>query len=199
MGRTHPLAVLLLNTAVAAIAVLALTSPLVSAQTDGGNRPFVGAWKLNLEKSHMRAPPIGFAVYRQYEARGQGWMFHTVITITPRRTDFLFAAVRYDGRHYPVYNSDSLGNFVKDEAKPPRTVTFTRVNAHQILWTDRVEGRVVAGGICIVSPDGNTLTITNQRPGRKQITKQVYNRLSAPSAVALASGSAHRPPVRRMK
>ncbi|MGH8142618.1 MAG: hypothetical protein ACREU2_08905 [Steroidobacteraceae bacterium] len=167
---------------VLAVALLALAPPALRAQTDSGNRPFVGFWKLNLQKSKMHIPPGapqgGFALYRQYEDRGGGWMFHNVTTVTARGADFLFTAARYDGKQYPVYNRETLGRFLKDGTKAPRTVEFDRVNAHVIRWTDRVGGKVVAGGTCTVSPDGNTLTITNTVPGRQgqRMSAQVYDR-----------------------
>jgi hypothetical protein len=45
------------------------------------------------------------------------------------------------------------------------------------IWkTERVNGQVVEGGACAVSPDGSTLTITDQAPGRKAIFVQVFDR-----------------------
>lgn len=157
-------------------AVLALTSVRMRARADNGNHPFVGVWKLSFQKSHLREPQGTVAVYRQYEDRGNGWMFHTVINVTPGGSGFLFTAARYDGQQYPVYNAESLGNFLSSGAKTPRTVAFTRVNAYKFLWTDRLNGRVVEGGACTVSPDGSTLTITDQAPGQKATFVQVFDR-----------------------
>lgn len=39
-----------------------------------------------------------------------------------------------------------------------------------------MNGQVVAGGVCTVSADGSTLTITNQPPGQKQVSVQVFDR-----------------------
>lgn len=166
------------------VALLALIPPQAGAQTDSGNRPFVGIWKLNRAKSRLPAQPAGSAVYRQYADHGDGWMYHTVITVTPRHTDFLFTAARYDSRQYAVYNGSNLGALIRSGAKTPRTVEFTRINAHQFLWTDRLNGRVIAGGVCTVSADGHTLTITNQPPGQKTATEQVFDRVSDSSSTA---------------
>lgn len=177
MGFSLPLAALL-------VGLLASSTPsLAAAQADRSNRPFIGVWKLNPERSHMPAPSNGLTVYRQYEAHAHGWMYHTVITIAPRRTDFLFTAARYDGKQYPVYDARDLGDFISGGVKTRRTVAFTRINASKFLWTDRIDGKVVAGGACMVSAHGDTLTITNQPPGRKTMTEQVYDRVSAPSAL----------------
>lgn len=164
------------------VALLALIPPQVGAQADSGNRPFVGIWKLNPGKSGQPAPPAGSAVYRQYEDHGNGWMYHTVITVTPRHTDFLFTAARYDSRQYDVYNGRNLGALIRSGEKTPRTVEFTRINANKFLWTDRLNGKVVAGGVCTVSANGNTLTITNQPPGQKTVREQVFDRVSAGSS-----------------
>ncbi len=197
MRRRHPLplAVSLQALAVLACALLVLTLPApVDAQPGGssGNRPFVGIWRLDPGKSHLPAPPNGFAVYRQYEDHGGGWMYHTVITITPRRTDFLFTAARYDSKQYPVYNAANLGSFIRGGERTPRTVEFTRIDANKFLWTDRFNGRVVAGGVCTVSADGNTLTITNQPPGQQTMTEQVFDRVS-PGSLAQAPNAGFAP------
>lgn len=47
-------------------------------------------------KIEVAVPPDRFAVYKQYKEHGDGWMYHTVITITPLRTGFLFTAARYE-------------------------------------------------------------------------------------------------------
>lgn len=167
----------LLAMVLAAIASPALSASPIVAQATSGNRPFVGVWKLNPGKSHV-SPRPGYAIYRQFRADQDGWMFHTVISITPKGISFLFTAARYDGKPYPDFTPGSLSAVVKRGTKPRRTVSFIRINAHQIRWTDRVQGEVVAGGTETVSPDGRALTITNRRPGQKTMTMQVFDRVS---------------------
>ena len=179
MRRRGPLPVGMLAVALPVAALFALSPSFATAQASGGIQPFVGVWKLNFEASHLRVSP-GFAVYRQFKNDGGGWMSHTLITITPAGTSFLFTAARYDGKPYADYTPASLGNLVRQGTKPPRTVTFNRVDAHQIRWADRVNGQVVARGTETISPNGNTLTITNQPPGQKTITTQVFDRVSGP-------------------
>jgi hypothetical protein len=136
-----------------ATALLAAIPIVASAQADSGNRPFVGTWKLNPEKSHLRGAPSGFELFRQYEDHGNGWMFHTVINVSPRGVGFLFSAARYDGKQYPVWDARLLGRTVSDGRKTPRTVEFDRLSAYQFRWTDRTDGKVTQGGLCTVSPD----------------------------------------------
>lgn len=175
--------------ALLALALCALVPPMVRAQRDGGNAPFVGVWKLNPEKSHLRRLPAGFELYRQYEDHGHGWMFHTLINVSPRGVGFLFAAARYDGKQYPVWDARLLGRTVSDDQKTPRTVEFDRISAHQFRWTDRTDGKVTQGGLCTVSSDGTTLTITASGPGQKQPIEQVFDRVST-SVPGIHSGGA---------
>ena len=171
------------------VALLAWGPALVTAQavqTEGGNRPFVGVWKLNVQRSQLQRPPSGdFVLYRQYEDHGDGWMFHTVINTSARGVGFLFAAARYDGKQYPVYNGLLLGRFSSQGAATPRTVEFDRISAHQFRWTDRTNGQETEGGVCTVSPDGNTLTITDQAPGRPEVYQQVFDRQSPGSMLPM--------------
>lgn len=167
------------KTAILAVALLCAAAPFLGANTDSGNRPFVGVWKLNVEKSKLHLPPGEFARYRQYDDHGNGWMFHTIINITAQGTSFTFAAARYDGQQYPVYTTETLGRYLSDGTKPPLTVEFTRVDANNIQWTDRVNGNVVAGGSCAVSRDGNTLTITTKAARREDgETVEIFDRQS---------------------
>lgn len=168
-----------------ATVLLAASAVVASAQTAGaqaasGNRPFVGTWKLNPDKSHLRGAPNGFELFRQYEDHGNGWMFHSVINVSARGVGFLFAAARYDGRQYPVWNADLLGKTVSDGQKTPRTVEFDRISAYQFRWTDRTDGKITQGGLCTVSADGLTLTITAKAPAQQATFTQVFDRVSTP-------------------
>lgn len=171
-----------------ATALLAATSCLASAQSDSGNRPFVGTWKLNTAKSHLRGAPQGFELFRQYEDHGNGWMLHTVISISPRGVGFLFSAARYDGKQYPVWNARLLGKTVSDGQKTPRSVEFDRISAYQFRWTDRTDGKITQGGLCTVSPDGMTLTITAKGPGQQETFTQIFDRVSSPVPGLSGSG-----------
>jgi len=161
-----------------ATVLLAAAGFVSSAHADSGNRPFVGTWKLNPEKSHLHGAPNGFELFRQYEDHGNGWMFHTVINVSPRGVGFLFAAARYDGKQYPVWNAGLLGRSVIDGQKTPRTVEFDRISAYQFRWTDRTDGKVTQGGLCTVSPDGMTLTITAKAPAQRVTFTQVFDRVT---------------------
>jgi len=175
--------------AVCVVVLGAIAPSIVGAQADSGNTPFVGLWKLNPEKSHLRNPAGGLEVYREYENQGNGWMFHTVVTVSARGANFLFAAARYDGRQYPVWDSRLLGLTVSAGRRTPRTVEFDRISAHQFRWTDRTDGQETQGGICTVSQDGRTLTITAKAPGQSRTIEQVFDRVSTPMPALPAARS----------
>jgi hypothetical protein len=163
-----------------ATVLLVAAACIASAQADSGNRPFVGTWKLNSDKSQLRGAPPGFELFRQYEDRGNGWMLHTVISVSPRGVGFLFSAARYDGKQYPVWNARLLGKTVSDGQKTPRTVEFERISAYQLRWTDRTDGKLTLGGLCTVSPDGMTLTITANGARQHGTFTQIFDRVSSP-------------------
>jgi hypothetical protein len=123
--------------------------------------PFLGSWKRNFEKSG--APQPGVISVRQYQDQGGGLMLHTIVTINPGGATFTFAAVRYDGKDYPVFVPRTLGVFLDAGSKPARTVAFTRKDATTLEWTDRQNGRISSTGVNRVSEDGRTMTETVQQ------------------------------------
>ena len=143
-----------------ALAVCSLTLHAQAPATIGN--PFLGSWKLNLEKSGIPAQ-AGVVVVRQYQDQGGGLMLHTIVTITPdpdHGARFDFAAAKYDGKDYPVFVPDTLGAFLNAGTKPARTVAFTRKDANTLEWTDRQNGRISSTGVNKVSEDGKTMTET---------------------------------------
>jgi hypothetical protein len=146
--------------------ILACTSA-IRAQSPVKN-PFIGSWKLNLERSKIQgAPPRNYVSMRQYTDSGDGWMFHKSISSYDGGGDFTFPAARYDGKEYPVYTSATLGAFLTAGTKPARTVSFKLVDAHTLEYTDRQEGEIVAAGASVVSDDGKSLTETNRNFDRE--------------------------------
>src|ERR1700722_14817848 len=100
--------------------------------------PFIGSWKLSLERSRLSGtPPPNYVRLRRYEDHGGGWMFHTVVDSIGKAADFTFAAARYDENEYPVYSSQTLGTFLSAGTQPARTVAFKRVDLYTLDYTDR--------------------------------------------------------------
>jgi hypothetical protein len=125
--------------------------------------PFVGMWKLSLERSRLSdSPPPNYVRFRGYQDRGGGWMYHTIVDSIGNAADFTFAAVRYDGKEYPVYTSLTLGRFLSLGAKSPRTVAFRTTDPRTLDYIDRVIGKITATGTSTVSKDGKTITETDR-------------------------------------
>lgn len=146
---------------IGASALALLCAFATHAQAPAAN-PFLGSWKLNLERSKLSGKlPAGYVSFRHYEDHGSGWMYHTIVNTYETGASFTITAARYDEKEYPVYTSPQLGVFLTTGTKTPRTVAFKKVDPHTLEFTDRYNGTVSARGVCTVSPDGKTLTITD--------------------------------------
>ncbi len=146
----------------AAIGILTLLCGMAVRAQAPSESPFVGMWKMNLERSQLPfSPPPNYSRLRSYQDRGDGWMYHTVIDSIGNAADFTFATARYDEKEYPVYTSRTLGAFLSDGTKPARTVAFKRVDLYTLEYTDRENGKVSGTGSSTVSKDGKTITETD--------------------------------------
>jgi hypothetical protein len=143
--------------------------------------PFIGYWKLNLNRSTFAGtPPEGYFNFRRYEETPNGWVAHTAMSGTAKTGDFLFTVVRYDEKEYPVYNSATLATFLTAETKPDMMVAFKRIDERTIEYTDRIKGRISSRGPCTVSRDGTTLTIVSHafdaEGKERSVSTMVYER-----------------------
>ena|SRR5580658_3428354 len=145
------------NPLVATGILLTAIAGVLSAQSAVTNaNPFLGSWKLNVERSNLPAPqPRDLISVRVFEDQGGGLMLHTIVSSDAEGARFLFAAVKYDGNEYPVYNSLSLGVLLNTGTKSPVMLTYTRVDAFTLEQGDlmsipveieAVEGRAAALG-----------------------------------------------------
>jgi hypothetical protein len=147
----------------AGIGILTLLCGLTMRAQAPAENPFIGFWKLNLERSRLPTPPpANYVRLRRYEDQGGGWMFHTIIDSIGKAADFTFAAARYDEKEYPVYTSGTLGTFLSTGTMPARTVAFRRTDLYTLEYTDRQNGKISATGSSTVTKDGKTLTETNR-------------------------------------
>jgi len=140
--------------------LLAACAPILRAQTPAaGTNPFLGSWRLNLEKSQPASPlPRNFISVRVYEDGGGGLMLHTVVNSYAGGAGFLFTAAKYDGREYPVYTSTTLGALLNAGQTTTYTVVFKSIDAWSIEYQDRHEGKITATGTFKISSDGKTMT-----------------------------------------
>jgi hypothetical protein len=126
-----------------------------------------GAWQVNWEKSTPARPPASSpAMFRQYQDRGDGFMFHTVIVAQPGKTPELqlLGAIKYDNKEYPTYTPARLTEFLASGKIPAQTVSFKVVDAYNMEWADRTSGKITAYGTMTLSPDGRTLRLTSKSP-----------------------------------
>ena len=122
--------------------------------------PIVGTWKLNPEKSNLRAP-TDFLEIRQYSVRPDGFLVGLLITGNPSRGyHYLQFVAKSDGKDYPEYSDVIVGDLVAAGAPTRRSYAERAVDEYVTDWTDKVDGKVTGHGKKTVSKDLKTLTIT---------------------------------------
>src|SRR5437868_6710145 len=99
MTRAFMLIVLLLNAQSAAITGQ-LREPAI-----------VGTWTLNAEKSNVKAAP-GYIEIREYRMRPDGFLIGLLITGTPQAYHYLQFVARRDGKDYPEYSDQIVGDLI---------------------------------------------------------------------------------------
>jgi hypothetical protein len=140
----------------------------------------VGSWKVNWEKSKPEAGVTASqlpSIYRQYEEQGEGFMLHTVIMVdaAQKHAWTLIGVIKYDGKEYPTYAGKSLADRLASGKQPLETVAFRVVDAYNLEWTDRTNGKLTGTGTVALSKDGKTMTDTNRAydSDGKEISMQV--------------------------
>jgi hypothetical protein len=149
------------NVAGAAVAALlfSVSSSVAQDQTAPAAPLIVGTWKLNVEKSNARVPP-DYIEIRQYSMRPDGFLVGLLITGTPQAYHYLQFVARRDGKDYPEYSDQVVGELIAAGTPTPRTYAEQPIDDYVTEWTDKVNGRVTGHGRKIVSQDRTTLTIT---------------------------------------
>lgn len=140
-------------------AILLLASPAFPQER--GTQPplIVGTWKLNLEKSTARVPP-GAMEIRQYRLRPDGFLVGLLITSNGGDYHYLQFVAKSDGKDYPEYSDQIVGDLVAAGRSTRRTYAETAIDEYVTEWIDKVDGRITNQGKKIVSKDRQTLTIT---------------------------------------
>ena len=114
--------------------------------------PFVGTWKLNVEKSQFDAnhrPQAGTLVY---ELDAEGYFLKTAEGVNERGEKIAERPERLlpDGKEHPI----------KDFPGLRYQVTRTGLNS-MTTEARREDGSVVGGGTSVISADGKSLTVEN--------------------------------------
>jgi len=146
-----------------ALAVAFIALPIPSAWPQERNvKPaplVVGTWKLNAEKSNMRLPE-DYMEIRQYRMRPDGFLVGLLMTRNVDGYHYLQFVARSDGKDYPEYSDQIVGDLVAEGKPTRRSYAETTLDEYVTEWIDKVDGRITAQGKKIVSKDGLTLTIT---------------------------------------
>ena len=158
---------------VLAVAIVLLLVPSAWSQERGVQvaPAIVGIWKLNPEKSDLRVPP-GTLEIRQYSLRPDGFLVGLLITGNAQGYHYLQFVAKSDGKDYPEYSDQVVGELVAAGTPTRRTYAEKAIDEYVTEWIDKVDGRITAQGKKIVSKDRQTLTITTD--GRSQV--RIYDR-----------------------
>ena len=133
-------------TLVLALALIVGAAP-VHTQAD----PFLGTWKLDVEKSQYRPGPAPKSQVSVWTVAGKSVKITTKGVGADGKPTSQDTTVRYDGKDYPT-----IGNPDYD------TTSFKRVDPNTIQVTRKLDGKVVQTATIAVSPDGKTRTITTK-------------------------------------
>jgi hypothetical protein len=119
--------------------------------------PFVGTWKLNVERSVWYPGPRSPDRYelRQFTSLGDGWYRFVLSGANALGSPtFQMGAFRLDGRPYPVHNLVSLGAMLTRGGDTNVTRSYRVLDENRIEYTTYTNG--VAGNPVIreISPDG---------------------------------------------
>jgi hypothetical protein len=131
---------------------IAVTVMFLSNSAFAAENPFVGAWKMNREKSRITntviANQVQLIVIAPYG--DNGW---TRIQIDERdplqsgREEHYFA--KFDGKDYPSYGGD------------PRTMSLNRIDDRTVEQVTKRDGRVTSTSRITISADGKQMIVTS--------------------------------------
>ena len=129
---------------------------LISAAL-GAADPFVGMWKLNVEKSDFGDSPTAKSGSTTYEATGTGYMYVAANVFGEDQVERLQIPVEFDG----TAHEGRLGG--------RKTIFVSRKiddNSYEFVFTDKETGKVTQTFRYTVSTQGNTLTFISLNSGK---------------------------------
>jgi hypothetical protein len=160
-------------TRVLAAVVLCLGAATVAAQ---GPDPFLGTWRLNLERSTFPGPPPALPYILTFEPNADGSILGIVYALDEKnaRTAVARITYRYDGRDYQDFD-------VVKNVPATNVLAFTQIDRHTVDVTHKLnQGKLVFTERRSVSADGRTMTfVLNATDLRGQTVSvvQVFDRL----------------------
>jgi hypothetical protein len=152
------------------VALIALAAPVAAQGAD----PFLGTWKLNLEKSRFPGPPPAEPHLLTFEGQRDGSILGMVYDLDDagRRTAVARLTYRYDGREYRDLDPAT-------GAAKSNTLAFMTIDRRTVEVVHRIgDGQATYREIRRVSEDGRTLTFsaTLPRRGGTVTVLQVFDR-----------------------
>jgi hypothetical protein len=146
-----------------AVALIAALLPLSGALNGEEPAPWLGTWKLNLEKSGGNPGSRFKKVITRIESSTEGLkVTYDAIGVRGGVTHMEWGG-KLDGRDYPVQGVDYV-----------LTNAYTRVDDHAYQIVVKVDGARAATTTVSVSPDGKTLTTVTVEGTSS--TRSVYDR-----------------------
>ena len=122
----------------------------------GAADPFVGAWKLNVEKSDFGDSPTVKSGSAIYEATGTGYMYIAANVFGEDQVERLQIPVEFDGTAHEGRLGGRKATFVSKKID---------LNSYEFVFTDKETGKVMQTFRYTVSTQGNTLTFISLNSG----------------------------------
>jgi outer membrane lipoprotein-sorting protein len=133
------------------VVVLALALVVAAVSVQAQADPFIGTWRLNLEKSQYSPGPPPRAQVSLWAPKGKGVKITTTGIGADGKPTSQDTTAQYDGKDYPT-----IGNPDYD------TASFKRIDANTLQVIRKRDGTVVQTATFAVSTDGKTRTITTK-------------------------------------
>jgi hypothetical protein len=139
----------------------------LSAQTN----PFLGTWKLNVEKSKFEPGPAPKSLTRTVVAEGEGAKY-SFEGVRADGTAFSYSfTVSYDGKDSPI-----TGTGAPSDAN---SIAIKRVGSNKAEATLKKDGKEVGKSVAEVSKDGTVSTVKSKGKtpdGKDYSTDSVYDK-----------------------
>ena len=129
---------------------------LSAAHARATDDPVLGTWRLNVERSTFTPGPGWRSQVRTYRAAPGGVSVTWSGVDAGGETMQVSYTYAYDGRDYPMVGSASYD-----------TLNAVRVDERTVRSEEKRDGVIVGIAVRTVSPDGRSLTITDQGTNRR--------------------------------
>ena len=123
----------------------------------GAADPFVGIWKLNVEKSDFGDSPTAKSGSTTYEATGTGYTYVAANVFGEDQVERLQIPVEFDGTAHEGRLGGRKTTFVSRKIDD---------NSYEFVFTDKETGKVTQTFRYTVSTQGNTLTFISLNSGK---------------------------------